>query len=214
VIRLGLAFLASLLCSSIAASSRAQGPGGDSTAKKAPGPSLERFEILVSAGYGASTKDVRRLEIAPYGPLVGLDVGYTFRPGLRFGAVAGYGFGHSVSQRYDPVVGDDFDVNAESSSFSAGLSVGWDVPLHELYLRYGLSLGGTWMSWSFDGAEPGFIDLYAAESPSAGFFAAPGLKLLVPLQRFECGIGFDYVIQTNEAIPSGFLGQLYVGVKL
>jgi hypothetical protein len=30
----------------------------------------------------------------------------------------------------------------------------------------------------------------------------------------ECGVGFDYFVQANGAIPNGFLGKLMLGVAL
>jgi hypothetical protein len=52
------------------------------------------------------------------------------------------------------------------------------------------------------------------DSPVVGFHFAPGATLLWPYDWFEGGVGFRYLVQVNDAIPSGFLGELLFGVKL
>src|SRR5262245_43333286 len=63
---------------------------------RAEGPrKVEGFEVLGTLGYGVAVGD---LEFDPYGVMVGLDLGYTFRFGLRIGTDASYGFGHRGEQ--------------------------------------------------------------------------------------------------------------------
>ena len=169
-------------------------------------------ELLASVGWGSSTSDVLRLELSPYGGSFGLDVGYVWPSGFRLGAYFGQSLGRSVFQHYDPVVGDELDLTADTSSFNAGLSLAYDVPLYSFVLRYALGLGGTAMTWDFDPRTPD-VARYS-ESPRVGFHVAPGAVLFWTRDWFEAGVGFRYLVQADGAIPSGFLGELLVGGKL
>jgi hypothetical protein len=170
------------------------------------------FEVLASAGYGASTADVFGVEMAPYGASFGLDLGYGLRSGFRVGASAVYGLGRKLEQRRASRSGDDIDLEVDASSLSVGVSLGYDVPLYFLALRSSLVLGGTFMRWSL-GAPPDSVFADASTSPSAGFFCAPGLALIWPRRVFEWGVGFDYYVQANAAIPPGLSGKLIMGAK-
>lgn len=177
---------------------------------------LRGFDVLATGGYGASTADVRDLSIEPYAGGVGLDLGYTFRSGFRTGVYFAYGVGRSVEQRHDARRwGDDFDFSVDASSVNVGLSLGYDLPLSFLVLRYSLVFGTTLMSWDLGGLPPDSVVADAdSNSPASGFMLAPGLALLWPHGKLRCGIGFDYLVQTNDGIPPGFLGKLLVGVHL
>jgi hypothetical protein len=47
-----------------------------------------------------------------------------------------------------------------------------------------------------------------------GVHVAPGAARLWPLGGIVVGAGFDYLAQVYRSIPSAFLGQLLIGVKL
>jgi hypothetical protein len=175
-------------------------------------PARIGIEILVSAGWGTSTGDVRKLSLSPYGTTTGLDVGYSWQSGVRLGGYFAYSLGHTESQFYYPLVGRGFDLIADTSSVNAGLSIGYDVPLYGFLLRYALGVGATVMYWDFGSTEPRLLRYY--DSPSTGFHIVPGATLLWPHDWFQGGIGFRYLVQTSTAIPSGFLGELTVGVRL
>jgi len=177
-----------------------------------PAPAAGGIEILASLGWGASTMDVLDLELAPYGASVGADVGYIWPSGFRLGAYVGYSLGQTVSQVYDPLVGRTLDLDAETSSLNAGLSFAFDVPVYSFVLRYSLGFGGTWMNWDFGASTPR-IARYS-DSPVDGFHVVPGAALFWRSEMFEAGLGFRYLVQANGAIPSGFLGELLVGVRL
>jgi hypothetical protein len=82
-------------------------------------------------------------------------------------------------------------------------------------LRYTVNLGVSVMSWDFGAVPPNSVfGNLLATSPSASVFVAPGLTLLWRRDLFECGLGATYFVQSNNAIPPGFLGELLVGVKL
>jgi len=180
-----------------------------------PPQSLVGFELLASVGYADATGKILDLELQPYGASFGVDFGYTFRPGFRLGGVVGYGLGRTVKQRHQATIGDDFDFTAESSILNMATSLGWDVPLFFLVMRYTVNMGVSVMWWNFGDVPPKLIfrDL-ASTSPTVGVFVAPGLTLLWRQDAIECGLGFDYIVQANGAIPPGFLGELLVGVKL
>jgi hypothetical protein len=208
---------------------RARVAHAESTAETAPPPSVPAtvappaappratvggLSLLAMAGYGATTNAVRGLDLAPYGAAFGVDAGFTFRFGLRLGAYVNYSLGKSVVQHEDPLIRRSWEFDADTSSLNAGLSVGYDVPLYLLVLRYDLSFGVTSMQWDFGDVDPSDVRYGDAKNPNVGFHFAPGLALLWPHGPFEAGVGFNYFVQTNYTIPSGFLGKLLVGVKL
>jgi len=194
----------------------AQPPVADAAAKPGPGeaaqPARSGFEVLASVGWGTSTGDVRKLTLSPYGTTTGLDVGYSWQSGFRLGGYFAYSLGRAESQFYYPLVGRGFDLTADTSSINAGVSIGYDVPLHGFVLRYALGMGATVMYWDFGSAEPRLLRYY--DSPSMGFSIVPGATLLWPHDWFQGGVGFRYLVQTSTAIPSGFLGELVLGVRL
>jgi hypothetical protein len=120
-----------------------------------------------------------------------------------------------VSLRREAVIGDDFTFTANSSMLNMASSIGWDVPLFFLVLRYTVNMGVNVMWWNFGDVPPKLIfrDL-ASTSPTVGVFVAPGVTLLWRQDAIQCGLGFDYTVQANGAIPPGFLGELLLGVKL
>jgi hypothetical protein len=175
--------------------------------------SLQGFDVLASAGWGASTATIGNLELAPYGASFGADAGYTLPLGLRLGAHFDYSLGHGVVHHRDPRIGRDFDFTADASSINGGFSMGWDVPLYALLLRYTIRLGFTSMSWDF-GADPRRpLEFDDVSNPVLGLHVAPGMAVLWPYRWFEAGVGFDYLAQANSAIPSGFQGKVLVGVR-
>jgi hypothetical protein len=175
-------------------------------------PVRSGIELLASVGWGASTADVLRLELSPYGTSFGLDVGDRWSSGFRLGGYFGSSLGRSVSQRYDPVVGREYELTSDTSSLNAGLSLAYDVPLYGFVLRYTLGLGVTVMTWEFAPETPDVASY--TESPREGFHLAPGAVLLWPNDWFEAGVGFRYLVQADGAIPSGLLGELLVGFVL
>jgi hypothetical protein len=193
-----------------AAPGLAEPPVAEAAAETAP--ALGGIDVLASLSWGSSTMDVLRLKLSPYGASAGVDLGYTWSSGFRLGGYVGYSLGRSVSQIYDPVVGRTLDLTADTSSLNAGLSVGYDVPIYCLVLRYALGFGATSMNWDFGSTTPR-IARYS-DSPIVGVHVAPGASLLWRSGLFEGGLGFRYLVQANGAIPSGFLGDLLVGVRL
>jgi hypothetical protein len=168
--------------------------------------------VLATAGWGVSTGRLLNLELAPYGASFGVDLGYTWPGGFRLGAYFSNSLGSGVRQHRDPRIGREYDFTADSSCLNGGLSLGWDVPLYSLVLRYSLSFGVTAMHWEFQDV-PGGAERFDANNPNVGVHVAPGVALLWPYRWFEAGVGFDYLAQVKDTIPNGIVGKLLVGVR-
>jgi hypothetical protein len=179
-----------------------------------PAVSRKGFNILATLGYGKSTDEVYGLQLEPYAFSVGLDFGYTWAMGFRLGGYASYSPGRDVSQAVTPLGGTELDVTIATQSVSGGLSIGFDVPLYFLILRHTVNLGVTWMDWDFGERPWPELGLSTESSSTIGFNVVPGLTVLWPLGMFECGIGFDYFVQTNFKLPNAAVGKLVIGVKL
>jgi hypothetical protein len=201
---------AALLVANIAAAAEP----APAAAPPASAPALEGWYLLATGGYGASTQNARSMDLAPYGLSFGLDAGYTFAFGLHAGAYFDYSLGHTTAQQRDPLIGREFDYDADTAALNAGVSIAYDVPLYALVLRYKLGLGVTSMSWDFGDVDASDVFYGDVSQPNVGVHVAPGAALLWPLGGFVAGAGFDYLAQVNRSIPSAFLGQLLIGVKL
>lgn len=176
--------------------------------------SLRGFDVLATAGWGAHTGKIVHLELAPYGASFGIDLGYTWSSGFRLGGYFFRSLGRSVHQPGETPSGRAYEFTADTSSLNGGLSLGWDVPLDQLVLRYQLGMGVTAMAWDLRGTSPRTENFGDDSSPSLGVHLAPGVSLLWPYGLFEGGLGFEYLAQIKDTIPSGFIGTLLVGVKL
>jgi len=190
-----------------------QVPARSAEVGPAPRSSVQGFDVLASAGWGATTATIGDLELAPYGGNFGVDAGYTWAIGFRLGAHFDGSLGHEVLNRRDPRIGRDFDFTADASSLNGGFSVGWDLRLYSVLLRYTLRLGVTAMRWDFAGTRQDPAQFETVSSPSIAPHLAPGIALLWPYRWFEGGVGFDYLAQAEGVIPSGFVGKLLVGVR-
>jgi hypothetical protein len=177
--------------------------------------SLRGFDVLVSGGWGASTANILQLKLEPYGSSFGLDFGYTWASGFRLGGYFIDSLGEVVSQHRDPRRGPEDDFITDTSSLNGGLSVGWAVPVYALVLRYTLNFGVTAMRWEIPAqAATRSLSIGDGTSPTVGVHFAPGVALLWPYHWFETGIGYQYLAQVKDTIPSGFLAQLFIGVRL
>lgn len=181
---------------------------------RASAPALAGWYLLATGGYGASTQNVRGMDLAPYGLAFGLEAGYTFASGLHAGAYVDSSLGHTTAQQRDPLIGREFSYDADTAALNAGLRIAYDVPVYMLVLRYKLGLGITSMSWDFGDVDASEVLYGDVSQPNTGVHVAPGAALLWPLGVFVAGAGFDYLAQVNGSIPSAFLGRLLIGVKL
>ena len=170
--------------------------------------------MLASAGWGTSPATIGDLELAPYGATFGVDVGYTWSIGFRLGAHFDAALGREVVQHRDPRIGREYDFTSDTSSINSGFSLGWDLPIYSLLLRYTLRLGVTAMSWDFSQPRPPSAYFDDAKNPALSLHVAPGVAVLWPYRWFEGGIGFDYLAQAEATgVPSGFMGKLLIGVR-
>lgn len=186
-----------------------------SVSPERPRFSLRGFDVLATAGWGASTANIRQLKLEPYGASFGFDAGYTWASGFRLGAYFSDTLGVAQPQHREPRVGAEDDFVADTSSVSGGLSVGWAVPVYALVLRYTLSFGVTAMRWEIaDRVASNSVSIGNGSSPTVGVHFAPGVALLWPYRWFEAGVGFDYMAQVKDTIPTGFVGKVLVGVRL
>ena len=189
--------------------------GAESDGPARRGPEIKGFDILASVAYGAATSHSFGIDLEPYSATFGLESGYTWKRGPRLGVYCHYGLGGTRSQTYTPRFGAPVEIENESSVLVAGLSLGFDLPIHMLVLRYTLGLGVSWMKWDFGEAPVLPLGEFPRSSgTNIGFHVSPGLTLLWPIHIFEVGLGFDYVIQTEDAIPPGILSKLLIGVEL
>jgi hypothetical protein len=210
-----------LATSLLTALATAQAPSTTSPAVAPPAESAAKsrddragLSLLASVGYGRHSQSVYRVALEPYAASFGFEPGYTFRNGLRLGAYAQYGLGRSVAQTYDPRIGDSYDLSVKGTSVLAGASLAYDLPLYMFVLRYALKLGFTRLSWEFAEADQVPLAFGTRTGTQYGFSVAPELSLLWRVRAFQCGLAFEYLIQTEDVIPSGVFGRLLVGVAL
>jgi hypothetical protein len=202
-------------CAFLAAMAAAPASAQDASKPQAAARPLDRFELLANLGYGNATTDFTDVKLNPYGALFGVDAGYTWRFGLRLGLHVDYGLGRSESQRYDRALLRDISFTSEGQSASSSLSLGYDMWLYFLILRYSLDLGISWMRWDFGDLPYASLGGYASlRDTVVGFHLAPRLALLWPIGRVECGLGMRYLVQVADEIPSGLVGELLLGVAL
>ncbi len=182
-------------------------------AAETPRVSLAGFDVLATAGWGTSTTKIAHLNLEPYATTFGLDLGYTFKGGLRLGAYFAYSLGTTEHQNYNPLLGRPLEFDAVTLSMHGGMTLGWDVPVYLLVLRYQLSFGLTAMNWDFGSSKAVVNRFNGASNPTTSFHFAPGLALLYRAGLFEGGVGFDYFVQTSGIVPSGVVTRALVGVK-
>jgi len=139
---------------------------------------VEGFEILGTLGYGVAVGDLTwdDEEIAPYGVMVGLELGYTLPFGLRIGADAIYGFGRSLEERR-PMGGVVVETDVSSAGFGGSLGYDLLVPLFRLrgavdaglltYHGAGVFRGASWyigpevaLIWQYRALELGLQSKY------------------------------------------------------
>ena len=183
---------------------------------RAPSRAQPGFSLLAAMGSGTNTDKVHRVHMEPYAMNVGIVTGYTFRNGVYLGAYGHYALGRSVTQQYDPRFGESYDYTADSTSLNAGAAVAYDLPLYMFVLRYTLNLGVTRFTWDFDEAQDRIPAGFGGKSEGTqlGFHLGPALGLLWTWRILQCGLVYEYLVQFQDRIPSGLVGNLLIGVKL
>jgi len=142
------------------------------------------FEALGTLGYGVAVGDltVRDTEVAPYGVILGLDLGYTLPFGLRIGADVSHGFGRRIEETDS--TGEVVVTHVSSSSF--GGSIGYDLLLPLFRLRGAADLG----MFFYDG-QGGYI-------PGASYYIGPKVALIWQYRAFELGLQSKYLVTSAD----------------
>jgi len=161
---------------------------------------VEGFEVLGTLGYGASSEpyyDTKEFE--PYRVMLGLDLGYTLRFGLRIGADVDYGFGHKVEQTSS--TGEEEVTDA--SSLALGGSLGYDLLLSSFRLRGAVDMGVI-RYWLDSGRfERGSV-------PGASIYIGPKVALIWRYRDLE--LGFQTKYWATSADGPGHMSVVQVGL--
>lgn len=167
-------------------------------------PKVDGFEALASVGYGAATDNygdaqyVEDIPADPFGFMLGVDVGYTFRFGLRLGLTYTHGFGREIEATRTGVGGAvDYPVHTHHQSDITGASVGYDWLLAPIRLRASLDGGLVWLNTTDN----------AGDMPAFTLLLAPGVSALWQLGPLELGVGAKYYAFL------GFAGSLLAGAR-
>ena len=159
---------------------------------RAEGPrKVEGFEAVGTLGYGVAVGDDL---VDPFGVMVGLDLGYTFRFGLRIGADASHGFG----RRIEGTLSTGEAVVTDAASNTLGVSVGYDLMLSSSFRLRGAADTGFVFFYG-EGALPG-------GPPGATWYIGPRVALIWQYRAFELGLQGKYWVMADG------LGAVQVGL--
>src|SRR5690349_6621167 len=88
-------------------------------------PKVDGFDVVGNVGYGTATDDytVARLKGDPFGFMLGVDTGYTFRFRLRLGLTYTHGFGRDSEGTRTGAGGVESPVHTHHLSDMMGASV-------------------------------------------------------------------------------------------
>lgn len=166
-------------------------------------PKVDGFDVVGNVGYGTATDDytVAGLKGDPFGFMLGVDAGYTFRFGLRLGVFYTHGFGRDSEGTRTGMGGTESPVHTHHRSDMMGATVGYDWLLDPIRLRASLDGGvNTFIRTTDSGDLPTAVTLVAA----------PGFAALWQLGPLELGAGLKYYF-----IGSGpaFGGSLMAGAR-
>lgn len=164
-------------------------------------PKVDGFDVVGNVGYGTATDDYAAgLTGNPFGFMLGVDAGYTFRFGLRLGVTYTHGFGRD-SEGTRTVEGIESPVQTHHRSDMFGATVGYDWLLDPIRLRA-----------SLDGGVINFIRTTDRGDLPTGItlLAAPGFSALWQVGPLELGAGFKYYFQGSGP---AFSGSLMAGAR-
>jgi hypothetical protein len=166
-------------------------------------PKVDGFDVLGNVGYGTATDNYTAagLKGDPFGFMLGVDAGYTFRFRLRLGFFYTHGFGRD-SEGTRTEIGDTA-VQTHHRSDMMGGTVGYDWLLDRIRLRASLDGGGSTFIRTTD---PGDLPTGVA------FLVAPGFAALWQLGPLELGAGLKYYFFFPGDAPN-FSGSLMAGAR-
>jgi len=167
-------------------------------------PKVDGFDVVGNVGYGTATDEytVAGIKGDPFGFMLGVDAGYTFRVGLRLGLTYTRGFGRDSEGTRTGTGGIESPVHTHHQSVMMGASVGYDWLLDPIRLRASLD-GGVYTFTRTTDSGP---------LPTATtFWAAPGFAALWQLGPLELGAGLKYYWFAGSGAGPGFSGSLMAG---
>jgi hypothetical protein len=166
-------------------------------------PRVDGFDVVGNVGYGTATDNYTAagLKGDPFGFMLGVDAGYTFRFGLRLGLFYTHGFGRDSEGTRTGLGGTENPVNTHHRSDMMGATVGYDWLLDPIRLRASLDGGVSYFIRTTD----------AGDLPTAvTLLAAPGFAALWQLGTLELGAGVKCYFQSGGP---GFSGSLMAGAR-
>lgn len=169
-------------------------------------PKVDGFDVVGNVGYGTATDKytVAGLKGDPFGFMLGVDAGYTFRFRLRLGLNYTHGFGRDSEGTRTGTGGIESPVHTHHLSDMMGASVGYDWLLDPIRLRASLDGGvSTFIRTTDSGPLP----------TSITFWAAPGFAAVWQLGPLELGAGVKYYAFLGSGAGPGFSGSLLAGVR-
>lgn len=158
-------------------------------ASAAQPPKLDGFDALATVGYGVAIENygdaqyVEDIPADPFGFMLGVDAGYTFRFGLRLGLTYTHGFGREIEATRTGAGGAvDYPVHTHHQSDIMGATVGYDWLLAPIRLRASLDGGLFWLNTTDN----------EGDVPAVTLLLAPGVSALWQVGPLELGAGFKY----------------------
>lgn len=169
-------------------------------------PKVDGGDVVGTVGYGTATDKYTAagLKGDPFGFMLGVDAGYTFRFGLRLGVFYTHGFGRDSEGTRTDAGGIEYPVHTHHWSDMIGATVGYDWLLAPIRLRASLDAGvSAFVRTTDSGPLP----------TAATFVAAPSFAALWQLGPLELGAGLKYYGFVGPGGGSGFAGWLMAGAR-
>lgn len=158
-------------------------------------PNVKGGDVLGTVGYG-TTNDK---DDPPFGFMLGVDAGYTFRFGLRLGLDYTHGFGREIVETRNGVGGVQSQVRRYQSDF-IGASVGYDWLINPIRLRASIDQGIMFVN-----ADK------VADVRAFTYFLAPGIAAFWQVGALEAGAGLKSYWLAGGGL--GVSGSLMAGAR-
>ncbi len=156
-------------------------------------PKVKGLDVLGTVGYGTTNDD----DDPPFGVMLGVDAGYTFRFGLRLGLGYAHGFGREIVETRNGIGGVQSQVRRYQSDF-VGASVGYDWLINPIRLRASIDQGIVFIN-----ADK------VADVRAATYFVNLGIAAFWHFGPLEAGAGLKYYWLAGGGL--GFSGALMAG---
>jgi hypothetical protein len=159
----------------------------------AAAPKVKGVEVLGTVGYGTTN------DAPPFGFMLGVDAGYTFRFGLRLGLDYTHCFGREVEQTRTGIGGAEYQVHNQYQSDLIGASIGYDWLIAPIRLRVSLDQGLL------------FVNNEKVSVTGYTYFLDPGFAAFWQFGSLEAGAGLKYYWLFGAR--SGVSGSLMAGAR-